>query len=283
MSVGMSVRTTPWVARFALGLAAAFVMLQTVFTSETVSAALRFDTGRVLDRPWTFLTYPLVHESFPHLAVVLILLLLLGPLVERRLGSRVWIIFLVYCTVLSAGASLVLAALGPVSPMSGGLAPVLGLAFAHAWFAEDDEISLEPFPAQPRVRLLIGLLAAVLFVASFITRDSALSVAHLAGAPAAWFFLRLRPTSRRPATMATLPTRRVVMAPIKLEVEAATSTASAPPSAAPQGRDLPRATSDEVNRVLDKISALGMASLTEDERRILTEYAENKRRGDTSR
>jgi hypothetical protein len=45
-------------------------------------------------------------------------------------------------------------------------------------------------------------------------------------------------------------------------------------------RENRRATSDEVNRVLDKISALGMGSLTEDERRILHEYSERKRRTD---
>jgi hypothetical protein len=45
-------------------------------------------------------------------------------------------------------------------------------------------------------------------------------------------------------------------------------------------RETRRATSDEVNRVLDKISALGIDSLTDDERRILHEYSERKRRTD---
>ena len=278
MNAVVSLRATPWVSRLALSLAAAFVVLRTVVTSERVSDALRFDPARLVDQPWTLLTYPLVHEGVLHLALVMGLLLLMGPLVERRLGPSGFLLFVAYCIVGTALASLAVASVIPVAPLSGGIAPVLGLAVGHAWFADDDELSLEPLPVRARVRLLIGVLAGGFFVASLATRDSALSVAHLAGGPAAWLFLRIRSAGRRPAAAPQLPMRRAVMAPIRLEVEAATSTASAPPPVPAAARELRRATSDEVNRVLDKISALGMESLTEDERRILTEYAERKRK-----
>ena len=272
-----SIRATPWVTRLALGLAASFVMLRTVLTSDTVAVALRFDPEHLATRPWALLTYPLVHEGLSHLALVLGLLLILGPLVERRLGGRAFLLFLAYCTVGTALASIAVAGVLPVPPLSGGVAPFLGLAFAHAWFAEDDDIGLDPLPMRLRVRLLIGVLAVTVFVSSLATRDSALSIAHLAALPAAWIFLRVRVVGRRPPASLPLPMRRPVMAPIRLEVEAATSTASSPPPSPAPARAMQRATSDEVNRVLDKISAAGMDSLTEEERRILTEYAERMR------
>lgn len=278
MKAVASLRRTPWVPRLALSLAAIFVVLRTLVTSEAVQSALRFDPARLVEQPWTLLTWPLLHENVLHLGLVVGLLLLLGPLVERRLGGPAFLIFLGYCTVGTALASLAVASVVPVAPLSGGIGTMLGLAFAHAWFADDDELSLEPLPVRARVRLLIGAMAGLFFVASLVTRGSALSVAHLAGGPAAWLFLRIRSTGRRPAAAPPLPMRRAVMAPIRLEVEAATSTAASPPPVPAPSRDLRRATSDEVNRVLDKISATGMESLTEDERRILTEYAERKRK-----
>jgi rhomboid family protein len=279
MNAVASFRTTHWVGRLALLMTGSLVLLRTVLTADGFGAALRFDPQFFTQRPWTLLTYPLVHESVLHLGLVLALLLLLGPLVERRLGSRAFLVFWGYCTIGTALASIAVASVLPVAPLSGGLAPVLGVAFAHGWFAEDEELALDPLPIRVRVRILIVALAAAFFVTSLVSRDSALSLAHLSGLPAAWVFLRIRSVGRRPALTPPLPMRRPVMAPIRLEVEAGTtSTAASPPPAPAPVRDLRSATSDDINRVLDKISAQGMDSLTEEERRILTEYAERKRR-----
>jgi hypothetical protein len=156
---------------------------------------------------------------------------------------------------------------------------VLGIVFARAWFGEDDEVSLEPLPLRIRLRVLTAGLIPILVLPALVWRSNAISLAHLGGLPAAWLFLKLRGSSRRIHPPPTLPMRRPVMTPIRLEVEAATTTATASPPAPVSMRETRRATSDEVNRVLDKISALGIDSLTEDERRILHEYSERKRRG----
>jgi hypothetical protein len=160
------------------------------------------------------------------------------------------------------------------------LAPVLGVVFARAWFGEDDEVSLEPLPVRLRLRVLAAGLLPVLVLPALIWHSSAISLAHLGGLPAAWLFLKLRGSGRRVHVPPQLPMRRPVMAPIRLEVEAATNTAASAHPLRVSVRETRRATSDEVNRVLDKISALGMDSLTEDERRILNEYSERKRRND---
>lgn len=270
-------RITPWVFRIAAGLVATYVLLATVFTAPSVTASLRLDPAAIASHPWTLLTYPLVHESFLHLLFVVTLLVVTGPVVERHLGGRGFVLFWVYCTVGTAVPAIVLASLGSVPPLSGALAPVLGVVFARAWFGEDDEVSLEPLPFRVRLRVLAAALIPVLMLPALVWRDHAISLAHLGGLPAAWLFLKLRGAGRRIHAPPALPMRRPVMTPIRLEVEAATSTATASPPSAVAVRETRRATSDEVNRVLDKISALGMDSLTEDERRILREYSERKR------
>jgi hypothetical protein len=215
-----------------------------------------------------------------HLLFVVALLLLAGPVVERHLGSRGFVLFWIYCTVGTAVPAIVLASLTTVPPLSGALAPVLGIVFARAWFGEDDEMSLEPLPVRIRLRVLAAGLIPVLVLPALIWRNHAISLAHLGGLPAAWLFLKLRGSGRRVHVPPPLPMRRPVMAPIRLEAEAVTSTAATSPPSSVSVREIRRATSDEVNRVLDKISALGMESLTEDERRILNEYSERQRRKD---
>jgi membrane associated rhomboid family serine protease len=273
-------RITPWVFRLAAGLAGAYVLLATVFTAPGVAASLRLDPASVATHPWTVLTYPLVHEGPLHLAVVIALLLLSGPTVERHLGARGFALFWVYCTLGTAVPAIVLASLTTVPALSGALAPTLGVVFARAWFGEDDDVSLEPLPVRLRLRVLAAGLIPLLVLPALIWHNHAVSLAHLGGLPAAWLFLKLRGSGRRIPAPIQLPMRRPVMAPIRLEVEAATSPAAASPPVPVGLRDVRLATSDEVNRVLDKISALGMESLTEDERRILREYAERKRRKD---
>jgi len=279
MSMNAATRITPWVARIAAGLVGAYVLLGTVFTAPAVAAALRLDPGNVAAHPWTLLTYPLVHESALHLGLALALLLLTGPVVERQLGGRGFTLFWVYCTVGTAVPAIVMASLASVPALSGALAPSLSVVFARAWFGEDDEVSLEPLPVRLRLRVLAAGLIPLLVLPALVWQSHAVSLAHLGGLPAAWLFLKLRSTGRRIHAPTTLPMRRPVMAPIRLEVEAATTTAAASPPVPVGLRDIRLATSDEVNRVLDKISALGMQSLTEEERRILQEYAEQKRRG----
>jgi len=279
MSALPTVRLTPWVRRLALGLTAIQVLLQTVVTAPAVREALRFDPAARLSDPWTLLTWPLVHAGIVHLGLVVGLLLVAGPTVERRMGSRLFPLFWIYCTVGAALVALGLAALAPTPPLAGALGPVLGLVFAFGWYAEDDEVALAPIPARVRIRVLVASLAGLLLIAGLAARTPALALAHLGALPAAWIFLRLAGPGRRPPAPPPLPMRRPVMTPIRLEVEASTGAQPAPPQAAPTRDRAPAATSEDVNRVLDKISATGLASLTDEERRILTAYAEHKRRG----
>lgn len=269
---------TPWVGRLAFAGVAVWVLLRTVLTAPAVGQALRFDPQALGSRPWSVVTYPFVHEGAFHLGAAILLLLLLGPAVERRLGARGFLLFWLYATVGAALFAVLLTFLMPIPPMVGALAPVLALLVAHAWSADDRELSLEPLPVRLPVRVVLALAGLAVLTAGLLLRESALSVAHGGGLAAGWLYFRLRQVAPRPQPSLPLPVRRPAMAPIRLTADAPVASepvsSSGPPAPARRATD---ATAEEVNRVLDKISASGMESLTPDERRILTQYAERKR------
>lgn len=281
-----------------LANAAVLVVVQTVLTAPEVAAALRFDPGSPLARPWAALTYPFVHQGWVHLAATSALLALAGPAVAREMGAQWLGVYYLACAAGAALFAVLLAGLGTVAPMAGALAPALGLALARGWLADDIEVALDPLPLRVQVRSLVAWLAVVTIIAGLAVNSPALSLAHAGGAMAGYLALRLRAVARRPPSRppAMLPTRRPVMTPVRQEAddpaprsaapgapvfppEAGAPQASVPPGA-PSGETgaADRVASGELDRLLDKISAQGLDSLTTLERRILAEYAERKRR-----
>jgi membrane associated rhomboid family serine protease len=271
---------TPWVGRLAFAGVAAWVLLRTVFTTPAIAQVLRFDPEALGTRPWSVVTYPFVHEGALHVAATTLLLLLLGPAVERRMGARGFLLYWVYGTIGAAFVAMLLSFLVAIPPMVGALAPVLALLVARAWYTGDAEVSLDPLPVRLPVRVVLALGGLAVLTAGLLAREPALSVAHAGGLAAGWLFFRVRQLGPRPQPALPLPVRRQAMAPIRLTADAPVATESASPGVTPApARRAADATADEVNRVLDKISASGMESLTPDERRILTQYAARKREG----
>lgn len=263
------------VGRLAIANAAGLVVLRAVFTAPTVAAALRFDPGHFATRPWAALTYPFVHDSLSHLLITTVLLLWLGPNIERRMGARMFLLFYAYVAVGAAAVAVALATLLPVPPMSGALAPVLGVAYARAWFAEDEEVALDPLPLRVRVRVLTALVGVGLLVTGLVVGRESLSGAHFGGFVAAWLFFRIAHFGRRAQPVLQMPIRHPAMAPARLPAPSPSAAAHAEPRTVSMGVE---DAADVVNRVLDKISAYGLESLTPQERHVLTQYAERKKR-----
>jgi membrane associated rhomboid family serine protease len=265
----------PWVLRVVFANAVALVVLKAVLTAPGVAAALRFDpAGGLTGRGYAALTYSFVHESAIHLGLTSLLILSVGPALERRLGGRGFVLYYLYCGIGAALASVAVAQLLPVPPMSGALAAGLGLLFGYAWLAPDREVSLNPVPLRARVQVLAVCFTAAILVLGALARTPGLSVAHLGGVAAGWLFFRLYSLGKRPDPALPLPIRRPVLAP--MQVQQADRPAPAASSPIPTSMGVEDA-AQAVNRVLDKINATGLESLTPQERRILTEYAERKR------
>jgi hypothetical protein len=231
--------------------AVTLLLLATVLTAPAFVDALQFLPARSAERPWTFLSYMFVHGGLLHLAGNMLLLFVFGPPVERRMGSRAFILYYLYCGMGAAALTLGLSSFLPLPPMLGASGAVFGVALAFAFAWPDVELVFEPLPLRISARTLVALLALFFRIQSY--------------------------TSRRSQKEPRAITRRPVMAPIP--VRQGTPAAEVRPAMArPEVRE--EYSSDEVDRVLDKISAFGIQSLTAEERRFLHEASKRKRKDD---
>lgn len=267
---------TPWVGRIMLLNAVVVVLLQTVFTAPLFADLLRFAPEQTLTRPWTLVTYMFVHGGVLHLAGNLLLLFVFGPPVERRFGGRAFLLFYLYCGVGAAAFTLGLTTLLPVPPLLGGFGAVLGTALAFALAQPEATIALPPLGVRVSAKALVAVLAGVNVVLALWLNDGAAHLGYLGGMVASYVFFRLQQLGSRgereePKSIA----RRPVMAPIPVRQGSAV-TEVRPALARPEPRE--EYPAEEVDRVLDKISASGIQSLTPDERRFLDEVSKRKRK-----
>jgi membrane associated rhomboid family serine protease len=254
---------------------AVVVLLLTVLTAPSVTAALQFDPAAAFRRPWTFVSYMMAHAGVLHLALNLVLLNAVGPSIERRLGGRGFVLFYLCC---GAGAALFSAGLSPfidLPPMIGASGAVLGVTLAFAMFWPDAEITLLPLPVKVSAKSLLFVLITLDLVLALARETGIAHLGHLGALAAAYVFLRLQTLTRRTVRKPpAAPTRRAVLAPISasqgrpVELRPASTRREAPETISPE----------ELDRVLDKISASGLESLTAEERRFLDEAAQRKRR-----
>ncbi len=267
-------RVTPWVGRLIAANAVVLLLLQTLFTSPALQAALAFDGGRIVERPWTFVTYFFVHGGLLHLLFNSLGLFVFGTAVESRMGSRAFLVYYLYCGVGAAIFCWLLAFARDVSPFIGASGAVLGLAVAFAMYWPDARLMVFPFPAPIRARtLVIALVVIDVALAWLSPGDGVAHEAHLGGAIFGFLFFRLQQLSRGHSPEEQ-PVERVVMVQSGNYDAPARRRPSPVPRARPRAE--PDATAAELDRVLDKISAQGIASLTVTERRFLDEMSRRK-------
>jgi membrane associated rhomboid family serine protease len=258
---------------------AVLLLLSTVFTAPVFVDLLQFDPGPGLRRPWTLLSYMFVHGGIPHALVNLLLLFAFGPPVERRMGSRLFLLFYTYCGLGAALFTLGLTSFMAVPPLVGATGAILGigLAFAFAW--PEAELVLFPLPLRITARTLVLLLAGINLLLALWNPDGAAHLGYLGGFAAGYVFLRIQGltvqrTRKEPRALA----RRPVMAPMPVR-QGSPAVDLRPALARPEPANLQEEyPAEEVDRVLDKISASGIQSLTADERRFLDEVSRRKRK-----
>jgi membrane associated rhomboid family serine protease len=275
-------RITPWVGRLLAANAVVLLLQQTIFTSDYLTELLSFSSTFALQRPWTFVTYMFVHGGIFHLAANSLALFVFGPAVERRLGSPTFIFYYLYCGIGAAVFSMLLHAVNlGADPFVGASGAILGVAYAFSRIQPDAQLLVFPIPVPIRARWLILMLATFDVVGLFFFNDGIAHGAHLGGllSGALYFVLRgiARPADPMPISS---PRRRV---PVAARGGGGAPIAPHAESAARPGRDpQPRHGEEtaEIDRVLDKISATGLASLTVEERRFLDAVARRHRNPD---
>jgi membrane associated rhomboid family serine protease len=271
-------RITPWVLRLLAANAVVLLLQQTLLTSPAITGFLRFDPSAALTRPWTFVTYLFVHGGLFHLLFNSIALFVFGPAVESRLGSRRFLLYYLYCGVGAALFSLLLATMMPIAPFIGASGAVLGVALAFAVFYPDAELLLFPIPFPIKAKWLVVGYVVLDIVGALGQPDGVAHIAHLGGVGAGWLWFALGRMARGEGEQRLPPMRPRVAVPVGRRRPAPSGTEREEvPAAAPRQPDPAELEAAEMNRLLDKISATGIASLSEVERHFLDAIARRRR------
>lgn len=271
---------TPWVRRLLVANLLVFLLRATVFTDPRFLDTFGFAPFEALFRPWTFLTYMFVHAGLAHLALNLLVLFMFGPPVEHRMGGRSFLFYYALCgfggAALSYGMMLVV---GSVQPMVGASAAIFGVMLAFGWAWPNWPVYVFPFPEPIPAKWLVAIAIGLSLLLDWIGASRGVAhLAHLGGLAAGLIYLKAQDArlARAERRLRRTPERGVLVHP-----GARAARGSEPVAPKPRPSPTPPPAADrvhlELDRVLDKISASGMASLTPAERKFLTEQSRRKR------
>ncbi|HJU72493.1 MAG TPA: rhomboid family intramembrane serine protease [Gemmatimonadaceae bacterium] len=229
------------------------------FLQETLPAfanAMVFVPRLVLVRPWSIVTYMFLHGGLMHILFNMLGLFFFGSRVEERLGSRRFTILYFLSGISGAILSFFFS---PYAPIIGASAGVFGVMMAFAYYWPNEPILIwGVLPVPARVLVIITTLLA-LWSGLGGVRSGVAHFAHLGGYAGAYLYLRwlerARTAFKRKATAPTPESTRRVEGWKQIDMGTV--------------HEVNRA---EVNRILDKISAHGIGSLTPQERTFLSNF-----------
>jgi membrane associated rhomboid family serine protease len=286
--------------RALLAIMVAMLFLQrTVVSDADVFAVLGFQ-GRTV---WSAVTYMFVHFSVWHLVLNMYVLLLFGPRLESAMGTRAFTLYFLWCGLGGAIFHLLFVRSGL---LVGSSAAVFGVVFAYWQQWPRDEIAL--FGAIPmRIWALGAVLIGANLAAGIVGPDDPLSgangwiyLAHLGGLAFGWLYFRTPPAasldrlrqriSPAPDYPDEAPPRAIprTLPRARTQRDEVDEIVAKSKAVASQNRPVTRVTTTatrrredarvaELDRLLDKISSAGLASLSAEERVLLDESAKRLR------
>ena len=262
-------RLTPWVKR--LLIANTVIFLVTSVNLEFFFQWFAFIPSRVLIQPWGAVTYMFLHGGLWHLALNMLVLFFFGPPLEGKWGSTEFIKFYLVCGL----GGVALSFLFQDAAIIGASAAVYGVMLAFAMNWPDSPIYIwGVFPV--KAKWLVGFLFVVsLMEATGGSGGNIAHFAHLGGLVTGFLYLRSdwRPGTNRRTRKAKVRIRKMAPVP-RDEASKKASPGEKQNSGDPAGDE---AVLDEVDRILDKISATGITSLTPEERRTLDDVSKRRR------
>jgi membrane associated rhomboid family serine protease len=264
---------TPWVRRILLLTGAVFLLQETVFYGGWLEDFFGLRPTEVLHRPWSVLTYALLHGSFLHVLVNMLALFMFGPPLEHRLGGRTFARLYLVAALGGAALSLIMLPLTGDALVIGASAAVYGVMMGFVLEWPDAPVLIFPIPVPVKAKWIVIAIAAFSLYAGYAhIQQGVAHFAHLGGFAAAFVFLRAGTFFSRPG-----PARAAEHPPAVLVRPTSEAGRRAEFSAPPPRRQADAAVRAEVDRVLDKISENGLDSLTPDERRFLDEMSKRFR------
>lgn len=250
---------TPWVTRLLIANVAMFALQS--FLAPALLELLVFIPRLIVVRPWSIVTYMFLHGSLTHILFNMLGLFFFGSRVEARLGERRFITLYLLSGITGALASLVFT---PGAAVIGASAGVFGVMLAFAMFWPREKIYIWGIlPVEARV--LVIVTTALALYSGFAGRGGGVAhFAHLGGYLGAWVYLwwigrntaQRRFKARVAAVEPAVVKKVVTLSKDSLNLQGVHAL-----------------TREEVDRILDKISAQGMQSLSVEELRFLSNFA----------
>jgi len=269
--MNISYQLTPWVKKLLIANTVAFLVTMVV-GREFIFNWFSFQPSDFFFRPWGAVTYMFLHGDFMHLFGNMLVLFFFGPPLESKWGSDEFIKYYMICGMGGVFLSLFFVSYSII----GASAAVYGvmMAFAMAW--PDAPIYFWGiFPI--KAKYLVAFFFLITFTSAFGGAAGGVAhFAHLGGFLAGFLYLKTdwKAAQQIQKMSRAARSRRFAIVPRddKEEEEAAGG----------RGRDIEgeqreSTMLDAADKVLDKISAEGMSSLTDDERRLLDEVSKKHR------
>jgi len=217
---------------------------------------------------WQLVTYQFMHAGWLHLLLNCWAIYTFGRELEIELGSKRFLALMFSSGIVGGVFQMVTAILWPGmfgGAVVGASACAFGLVAVFALVYPERELTLLIFfviPVQMRAKTLL-IFSAVLAVAGIIFSESIFggniaNAAHLGGMAMGWFFVRK-----------ILPGRWAQLAGAVRTFPSIRKYNSTGSSRPPVEKSAAEIVADEVDPILDKISAHGIQSLTARERAVL--------------
>jgi membrane associated rhomboid family serine protease len=249
---------TPWILRLMLANVAVFLL--TLSAPEVMDPFVLVPAEGLL-RPWTFVTYMFLHGGMGHLFFNMLSLFFFGPRVEDRLGGRAFLGLYFSSGIMGALLSL---AFTPHAAIIGASGAVFGVLLAYAWFWPREQMMIWGIiPIEARYMVLI--MTAMSLYGARGGGGGIAHFAHLGGFLGGFLFLKLL------ARNAGAERFKRQMRPAAPRLE--TSSGALDRWKKIKRDQLHEINREELDRVLDKISAAGIGSLTSGEREFLDRFS----------
>ena len=222
---------------------------------------------------WQLLTFQFMHAGLWHLLFNSVAIYCFGRPVETALGRRHFLTLYLTSGIIGGLVQMLFAVLIPNyfdAPVVGASAGASGLVAAFAILHWEDRFNLLIYfiPVSMKGKTLLAVSLALAFFGMLLTPNSGIAnAAHLGGILTGGFYVRL--FIQGSWGQWRFPARRA--APRQLvNVRAAKSGLWGPSAGKPEeDQSTDQFLQSEVDPILDKISAHGIQSLTERERKIL--------------
>src|SRR3954469_7662649 len=243
---------TKWVRFF---LIANVVIFFVQMTQPSFTDAFALVPALALYRPWTVVTYMFLHGDIMHIGFNMLGLWWAGTRVESRMGSERFVVLYFISGLTAALFAFIFAYNAAVIGASGA---IFGLMMAYAYFWPRDKIYIYMIiPIEARVLLIVYTAISIFGLRS---GSGTAHYAHLGGLVGAFVYLQF--ISR---TAGAKKFRSMAVAP-KSALPKQINWQKVDP------KKVHEVNRDELNRILDKVSKSGLASLTPDETRFLMNF-----------